>query len=88
MSSGAPIVMPSLTAPLQGGVRVHSVLSGDTIVVRPVQMTAAQAGSNGDGGLKVLHVAGLAAPRMGSRERDDEVSCCRTQAVSCCSGHI
>lgn len=31
-------------------------------------MTASQ----GDSGLKVLHVAGLAAPRVGSRERDDE----------------
>lgn len=67
--------MPSLNAPLQGGLRVHSVLSGDTIVVRPTQMTASQAGSKeGEGGLKILHVAGLAAPRMGSRERDDEVS--------------
>ncbi|CAO1620054.1 unnamed protein product [Sympodiomycopsis kandeliae] len=73
-ASGTPVVMPSLNSPLQGGVRVHSVLSGDTIVVRPVQMTAAQAnGKDGsDNGLKVLHVAGLAAPRMGSRERDDE----------------
>lgn len=65
--------MPSPTAPLQGGVRVHSVLSGDTIVVRPVQMTA-QAGKDAENGLKILHIAGLAAPRMGSRERDDEVS--------------
>ncbi|CAO1630889.1 unnamed protein product [Parajaminaea phylloscopi] len=71
MSAGAAVLMPSPTAPLQGGVRVHSVLSGDTIVVRPVQTTA-QAGKEGDGGLKVLHIAGLAAPRMGSRERDDE----------------
>ncbi|PWN30144.1 hypothetical protein BDZ90DRAFT_247733 [Jaminaea rosea] len=71
MSAGAPVVMPSPTAPLQGGVRVHSVLSGDTIVVRPVQMTA-QAGKDAENGLKILHIAGLAAPRMGSRERDDE----------------
>lgn len=79
--------MPSLNAPLQGGVRVHSVLSGDTIVVRPVQMTAGNNpkesnGTGNDNGLKVLHVAGLAAPRMGSRERDDEVSDNNSQPIS------
>lgn len=65
--------MPSPNAPLKVGLRVHSVLSGDTVVVRPVQTTA-QAGKEGDGTLKVLHIAGLAAPRMGSREREDDVS--------------
>lgn len=100
MTSGTPVVMPSLNAPLQGGIRVHSVLSGDTIVVRPVQMASGVGGSaNGSGGntsataaaaagesgLRVLHVAGLAAPRMGSRERDDEVRVCgATTTRPCC----
>lgn len=53
--------------------RVHSVLSGDTIVVRPVQTTANAGKQGSEDGLRVLHIAGLAAPRMGSRERDDEV---------------
>ena len=81
MSAGASVLMPSPTAPLQGGVRVHSVLSGDTIVVRPVQM-AVQSDKDADGGLKVLHIAGLAAPRMGSRERDDEVSMAEIHVIA------
>ncbi|CEH17477.1 Transcriptional coactivator p100 [Ceraceosorus bombacis] len=52
--------------PLQGGV-VRSVLSGDTVVVRPKGVGVAVPSSE-----SLIHIAGIAAPRMGSREREDE----------------
>ncbi|KDN53500.1 hypothetical protein K437DRAFT_252861 [Tilletiaria anomala UBC 951] len=50
--------------PLQSGI-VRSILSGDTLVLRPK-------GSTNPSAQKTIHVAGIAAPRLGSRERDDE----------------
>ncbi|CBQ72213.1 conserved hypothetical protein [Sporisorium reilianum SRZ2] len=44
---------------------VRSVLSGDTIVIRPK-------GVNIPGKEETVHIAGIAAPRLGSRERDDD----------------
>ena len=51
---------------LQGGV-VRSCPSGDTIVVRPRGVIT-------PGAERTVHVAGIAAPRLGSRDRDDDVS--------------
>lgn len=62
--AAAPAVGP--TSPLQSGI-VRSVLSGDTVIVRPKGVAT-------PGSERTIHVAGLAAPRMGSRDRDDEVS--------------
>lgn len=53
-------------APLQGGV-VRSAPSGDTLVIRPRGVVT-------PGGEKTIHIAGIAAPRLGSREREDDVS--------------
>jgi hypothetical protein len=51
---------------LQGGV-VRSCPSGDTVVVRPRGVVT-------PGAERTIHIAGIAAPRLGSRERDDDVS--------------
>lgn len=51
---------------LQGGV-VRSCPSGDTLVVRPRGVAT-------PGAERAIHIAGIAAPRLGSRERDDDVS--------------
>lgn len=60
VAAGAP------SKPLQGGV-VRSCPSGDTIVVRPRGVVT-------PGAEKTIHIAGIASPRLGSRERDDDVS--------------
>ncbi|MCO5565316.1 hypothetical protein L7F22_018989 [Adiantum nelumboides] len=52
------------TTPAQGGV-VRSCLSGDTLIIRPRGVVT-------PGAERTLHIAGIAAPRMGTRERDDE----------------
>lgn len=44
---------------------VRSVLSGDTIVIRPK-------GVNVPGKEETVHIAGIAAPRLGSRDREDD----------------
>ncbi|SPC67296.1 related to transcriptional coactivator p100 [Ustilago sp. UG-2017b] len=44
---------------------VRSVLSGDTIVIRPK-------GVNIPGKEETVHIAGIAAPRLGSRDREDD----------------
>lgn len=51
---------------LQGGV-VRSCPSGDTLLVRPRGVAT-------PGTERTIHIAGIAAPRLGSRERDDDVS--------------
>ena len=48
---------------------VRSVISGDSIVIRPKGVTAANQIQE-----KTIHIAGVSAPRMGSRDRDDDVS--------------
>ncbi|KAK0561522.1 hypothetical protein OC861_005770 [Tilletia horrida] len=58
MASAAP------TSTLQAGI-VRSVLSGDTLIVRPKGVAT-------PGSERAIHIAGIAAPRMGSRDRDDE----------------
>ncbi|SPO22182.1 related to transcriptional coactivator p100 [Ustilago trichophora] len=55
----APLV-PALKSAI-----VRSVLSGDTIVIRPK-------GVNIPGKEETVHIAGIAAPRLGSREREDD----------------
>ncbi|UZJ54140.1 hypothetical protein CBS101457_003460 [Exobasidium rhododendri] len=58
---------PSLLTPnkaLQGGV-VRSCPSGDTLVVRPRGVVT-------PGAERTIHIAGIAAPRLGSRDRDDD----------------
>lgn len=55
-----------LNKTLQGGV-VRSCPSGDTLVVRPRGVVT-------PGAERTIHIAGIAAPRLGSRERDDDVS--------------
>jgi staphylococcal nuclease domain-containing protein 1 len=60
---------PAVLAPnkaLQGGV-VRSCPSGDTLVVRPRGVVT-------PGAERTIHIAGIAAPRLGSRDRDDDVS--------------
>ncbi|PWY98567.1 hypothetical protein BCV70DRAFT_201888 [Testicularia cyperi] len=57
--AAAPLV-PALKSAI-----VRSVLSGDTIVIRPK-------GVNIPGKEETVHIAGIAAPRLGSRERDDD----------------
>ncbi|CAD6951454.1 unnamed protein product [Tilletia controversa] len=52
------------TTTLQAGI-VRSVLSGDTLIVRPKGVAT-------PGSERAIHIAGIAAPRMGSRDRDDE----------------
>ncbi|TKY87388.1 hypothetical protein EX895_004065 [Sporisorium graminicola] len=59
MVAAAPLV-PTLKSAI-----VRSVLSGDTIVIRPK-------GVNIPGKEETVHIAGIAAPRLGSRERDDD----------------
>ncbi|KAE8270070.1 hypothetical protein A4X09_0g2273 [Tilletia walkeri] len=54
----------STTPTLQAGI-VRSVLSGDTLIVRPKGVAT-------PGSERAIHIAGIAAPRMGSRDRDDE----------------
>ncbi|KAI3482995.1 hypothetical protein L1887_54115 [Cichorium endivia] len=55
----APLV-PALKSAI-----VRSVLSGDTIVIRPK-------GVNIPGKEETVHIAGIAAPRLGSRDREDD----------------
>lgn len=64
VAAAAAAAAPAAAA-LQGGV-VRSCPSGDTIVVRPRGVAT-------PGAERTIHIAGIAAPRMGSRERDDEV---------------
>lgn len=52
-------------APALKSAIVRSVLSGDTIVIRPK-------GVNIPGKEETVHIAGIAAPRLGSREREDD----------------
>lgn len=64
-----PASSTASTAPtkvLQGGV-VRSCPSGDTLVVRPRGVAT-------PGAEKTIHIAGIGAPRLGSREREDDVS--------------
>ncbi len=58
--------------PLQAGI-VRSVLSGDTLILRP-RNAAPPGGAGALGQQKTIHVAGIAAPRLGTRDREDEVS--------------
>ena len=75
----AAAAAPATPPALQGGV-VRSVLSGDTLIVRPK-------GVNTPGSESIVHIAGIAAPRMGSRERDDEVSGCTAQRAGATARH-
>ncbi|SPO36247.1 related to 100 kDa protein P100 [Pseudozyma flocculosa] len=52
------------SAPLKSAI-VRSVLSGDTVIIRPK-------GVNTPGKEETVHIAGIAAPRLGSREREDD----------------
>ncbi|KAK0535582.1 hypothetical protein OC835_002326 [Tilletia horrida] len=61
MSAPAPAAPAS---GLQAGI-VRSVLSGDTLIVRPKGVAT-------PGSERAIHIAGIAAPRMGSRDREDE----------------
>lgn len=63
-AANAPVSAAVSGTPLQGGV-VRSCPSGDTLVVRPRGVAT-------PGAERTIHIAGIAAPRMGSRERDDE----------------
>ncbi|EST07919.1 Staphylococcal nuclease (SNase-like), OB-fold [Kalmanozyma brasiliensis GHG001] len=58
-TAAAPLV-PALKSAI-----VRSVLSGDTIVIRPK-------GVNIPGKEETVHIAGIAAPRLGSRDREDD----------------
>jgi staphylococcal nuclease domain-containing protein 1 len=65
---------------LQGGV-VRSCPSGDTLVVRPRGVVT-------PGAERTIHIAGIAAPRLGSREREDDVSRSREGSIQSQSGHV
>ncbi|PWN46841.1 hypothetical protein IE53DRAFT_288596 [Violaceomyces palustris] len=52
------------TSPLSSGI-VRSVLSGDTVILRPKGVAT-------PGSEVTVHVAGISAPRLGSRDREDE----------------
>lgn len=64
-TNAGPNISQSAGSVTLGGV-VRSCLSGDTLVVRPRGATAPNAE-------KILHIAGITAPRMGNRDREDEV---------------
>ncbi|KAN0062615.1 hypothetical protein ACQY0O_005148 [Thecaphora frezii] len=59
-----PPAAAAASTPLKSAI-VRSVLSGDTIVIRPK-------GVNTPGKEETVHIAGIAAPRLGSRDRDDD----------------
>ena len=64
LSSGNTVPATPLVPALKSAI-VRSVLSGDTIVIRPK-------GVNIPGKEETVHIAGIAAPRLGSRDRDDD----------------
>lgn len=62
--AAAAAAATALQQPLKSAI-VRSVLSGDTIIIRPK-------GVNTPGKEETVHIAGIAAPRLGSRDREDE----------------
>lgn len=62
LNAGTPT---STSVPALKSAIVRSVLSGDTIVIRPK-------GVNIPGKEETVHIAGIAAPRLGSRDREDD----------------
>lgn len=65
VSAGSTAASASAGVPALKSAIVRSVLSGDTIVIRPK-------GVNIPGKEETVHIAGIAAPRLGSRDRDDD----------------